>query len=87
MRNASILLSVGLPLTQFGAEKQDFINYLSRDRDISFRYDKHKYNIHISRVSVFPQCYAAMADRIQSLPERAVIVDIGTLTRRSAFEG
>lgn len=80
MRNANILLSVGLPLTQFGAEKQGFIDYLSHNRDIAFKFDKKKYNVHISRVSVYPQCYAAVADRIRTLPERVTIVDIGSWT-------
>ncbi len=80
MRSANVLLSVGLPLTQFGAEKQAFIDYLSRSKDVTFRYDKNKYSIHISRVSVYPQCYAAVVDRIRTLPERVVIVDIGSWT-------
>ena len=80
IRNSNVLLSVGLPLTRFGAEKQDFINYLTRDKDVTFRFEKEKYNIRIARVSVFPQCYAAVADRIKMLPERSVIVDIGSWT-------
>lgn len=80
MRNTNVLLSVGLPLTRFGAEKQDFIDYLARKREVSFQFEKEKYHINIARVSVFPQCYAAIADRIKTLPERAVIVDIGSWT-------
>lgn len=80
MRNSTVLLSVGLPLTRFGAEKQDFIKYLARKKDVTFRFEKEKYHIRIARVSVFPQCYAAVADRIKTLPERAVIVDIGSWT-------
>ena len=80
MRNSNILLSVGLPLTRFGAEKQDFIKYLARNKDVIFRFEKEKYHIRIARVSVFPQCYAAVADCIRTLPERAVIVDIGSWT-------
>ena len=80
MRNSNILLSVGLPLTRFGAEKQDFIKYLARNKDVLFRFEKEKYHIRIARVSVFPQCYAAVADCIRTLPERAVIVDIGSWT-------
>lgn len=80
MRNTNVLLSVGLPLTRFGAEKQDFIDYLAREREVSFRFEKENYRINIVRVSVFPQCYAAVADRLKALPERAVIVDIGSWT-------
>ncbi len=80
MRNANVFLSVGLPLTRFGAEKQGFIKYLSGKKEAAFRYEREKYSIRIIRVSVFPQCYAAVADRIRSFPERAVIVDIGSWT-------
>lgn len=80
MKKGNILLSVGLPLTRFGAEKQDFIRYLARDREVSFRFEQEKYCIRIARVSVFPQCYAAVADCIRTLPKRAVIVDIGSWT-------
>ncbi len=38
MRNADVLLSVGLPLTRFGAEKQDFIDYLSKKKEVGFGY-------------------------------------------------
>lgn len=80
MRNANILLSVGLPLTRFGAEKQDFIDYLSRNKEVTFRFDNEQYRINLARVSVFPQCYAAVADRMKTLPKRVVVVDIGSWT-------
>lgn len=80
MRNANVLLSVGLPLTRFGAEKQDFIDYLSRNKEVTFRFDNEQYRMNIARVSVFPQCYAAVADRMKTLPKRVVVVDIGSWT-------
>ncbi|MEH2959842.1 ParM/StbA family protein [Candidatus Merdisoma sp. JLR.KK006] len=80
MRNANVLLSVGLPLTRFGAEKQDFISYLARDKEVAFRFEKGQYQMKIARVSVFPQCYAAVADRLKALPNRVVVVDIGSWT-------
>lgn len=80
MRNANVLLSVGLPLTRFGAEKQDFISYLAREKEVAFRFEKEQYQMKIARVSVFPQCYAAVADRLKALPKRVVVVDIGSWT-------
>jgi len=79
-READVLLSVGLPLTRFGAEKQEFISYLSRNKEVTFRFEKKRYKAKIARVSVFPQCYAAVADRIAVLPARVVVVDIGSWT-------
>lgn len=80
MRKSNVLLSVGLPLTRFGAEKQAFMDYLKREKDVVFRFEREKYHMRIARVSVFPQCYAAVADRIKTMPDRAVIVDIGSWT-------
>lgn len=80
MRNANILLSGGLPLTRFGAEKQDFMNYLARAKDVTFRFEQEQYKIHLVRISVFPQCYAAVAERLKALPQRIVVVDIGSWT-------
>ncbi len=34
----------------------------------------------IARVSVFPQCFAAVAERLKGLPESVVVVDIGSWT-------
>lgn len=79
-RNADILLAVGLPLTRFGAEKQDFIEYLSKRKEVSFLFEKEKYTARIVRVSVFPQCYAAVVEQLKALPQRVVVVDIGSWT-------
>ena len=80
MKEADILLAVGLPLTRFGAEKQDFIDYLSREKEVSFFFEKERYTVRVARVSVFPQCYAAVAEQLKTLPERVVVVDIGSWT-------
>lgn len=79
-RNARVLLAAGLPLTRFGEEKDSFIRYLLRDREITFRYNKIKYHVVLERVSVYPQCYAAVADRMQKFDNKVLVVDIGSWT-------
>lgn len=79
-RTATVFLAVGLPLTRFGAEKQDFIDYLYRKKAVVFRYDQIEYHIQIAKVAVFPQCYAAVADKIATFPKKVLIVDIGSWT-------
>lgn len=78
--NADVFLSVGLPLTRFGAEKEAFIWYLTKNKAIDFKFEGKKYHINIERVSVFPQCYAAVIEQIRFLPEKVIIVDIGSWT-------
>ncbi|MHB8129036.1 MAG: ParM/StbA family protein [Mobilitalea sp.] len=79
-RRANILLSVGLPLTRFGIEKKGFIDYLMKKKELSFKFENVRYSVCIERVSVFPQCYAAVADRLGSFKREVVIVDIGSWT-------
>lgn len=80
LRRANIFLSVGLPLTRFGAEKKDFIDYLMKRKEISFKFENIRYSVCIERVSVFPQCYAAVADRLGSFRREVLVVDIGSWT-------
>jgi plasmid segregation protein ParM len=79
-RRANVFLSIGLPLTRFGVEKKGFINYLMKKKELSFNFENVRYSILIKRVSVFPQCYAVVADRLGSFKRVVVIVDIGSWT-------
>ena len=42
LAEAKVFLAVGLPLTRFGAEKNDFIKYLTKNKRVSFKYEKGK---------------------------------------------
>ena len=79
-QKASVLLAVGLPLTRFGEEKDEFIQYLSQNREVKFRYEKRDYHVVIEKVSVYPQCYGAVAEKIHTFPARQLVVDIGSWT-------
>lgn len=72
-RTANVFLSVGLPLSKYGAEKQEFISYLSKNKEISFKYEGTKYNVRIVKVAVFPQCYAAVADKLSERKREQLI--------------
>ena len=78
--DANVYLAVGLPLTRFGEEKQAFIDYLKKDKEVTFKYAEKEYHITIEKVSVFPQCYAAVADMIPTFARKAVVIDIGSWT-------
>ena len=79
-RSANVYLAVGLPLTRFGAEKQEFIDYLLKQKAVHFKYEQKTYDIKIVKVSVFPQCYSAVVDRIPSYTKKVLVVDIGSWT-------
>ena len=80
LTEANVYLAVGLPLTRFGEEKKEFIDYLSREREVTFKYAEKEFQIIIEKVSVFPQCYAAVADMISTFARKVVVIDIGSWT-------
>ena len=80
VQKAGVFLAVGLPLTRFGEEKDDFIKYLSQNKGVTFKYEKRNYHITIERISVYPQCYGAVADRLYLFPQKQLVVDIGSWT-------
>jgi len=77
---ARVFLAVGLPLTRFGAEKRDFIKYLLEEKDVIFSFEQVNYHIIIENMAVFPQCYAAVADRLSTFAKKTLVVDIGSWT-------
>lgn len=79
-QSADVILAVGLPFSRFGQEKQEFRDYLQRKGEIGFQYSGKDYRICIKDVMVFPQCYAAIADRMRMYGAESLIVDIGSKT-------
>lgn len=79
---ADVHLAAGLPLTSFGRDKKAFRDYLCRDgKPVSFRFECLDYTITISKVSLYPQGYAAVLTQSGLLNEPSVIVaDIGGWT-------
>lgn len=80
LNDAKVFLAAGLPLTRFGAEKNDFIKYLTKNKRVSFKFENEPYHIEIVDVAVFPQCYAAVVDKIPAMAKKTLIVDIGSWT-------
>jgi plasmid segregation protein ParM len=77
---ADVILAVGLPFSRFGKEKEDFYNYLLREENIQFSYCGREYAIQMLDVYIFPQCYAAIADKLREYGRENLIVDIGSKT-------
>lgn len=77
LNDAKVFLAAGLPLTRFGAEKNDFIKYLTKNKRVSFKFENEPYHIEIVDVAVFPQCYAAVVDKIPAMAKKTPIVFVG----------
>ena len=80
VKPGNVVLAVGLPIGRYAAEKKEFINYLSRDKYVRFRFEKLMYNITIQKVLVYPQCYAAVVSRLPEMTGLTYIVDVGSWT-------
>lgn len=77
---ANVILAVGLPLTRFGAEKEEFLKYLRRKRQMIFSYEGKKYDVTLEDIKIYPQCYAAVIEHISEYAKNQLIVDIGSWT-------
>lgn len=78
-----IVLAAGLPLANFGREKQNFRQYLFRkEQPLCFQYEDIRYELQIEDVKLFPQGYSALAlhpEYIKDEPS-VLLVDIGGWT-------
>ena len=80
LTTAKILLAVGLPLTWFVKQQATYREYLLRNRKLSFNFRGTDYQIEIADVMVFPQGYAAIAERINDFRDVNICADIGNGT-------
>lgn len=79
--DAHVVLGVGLPLKQFATARKAFVKYLKRgSQPVRFRYEDVAYSFTIENVLAFPQCYAAVADRLGNMSGEYLIVDVGSWT-------
>lgn len=77
---ANVHIAAGLPLTWVSAQKENFRNYLLRNENVVFVYNKQTYVIHITSCSIHPQGYAGVVDRLREMDGVNMVADIGNGT-------
>lgn len=77
---ATIVIGAGLPATRYGAEKKEFAEYLSRNKDVTFKFEGEEYKIKLEKVALFPQGYAAAVEDLPYLGSKVIVVDVGSWT-------
>lgn len=85
VRNAEIMLAVGLPFSDFGREKKALMEYYNRVPVMQYEYEGICYHIIIRQVLVYPQCYSAIASRLCNMAGDYLVVDIGSKTTDVVF--
>lgn len=78
--SANVFLAAGLPLTWVGSQKQTFQEYLLQKEEVEFTFRNRDYHIRIVGAEVFPQGFAAIAERIGEFGGNHMLCDIGNGT-------
>lgn len=77
---ADVHIAAGLPLTWVKNQRESFRKYLMKNPDVTFRYKKNFYKIHIAGCSVYPQGYAAVIGKLGEMNGVNMLADIGNGT-------
>lgn len=77
---ANVHLAVGLPLMWYSEQRDRFSEYMLQNENVVFIYNGKQYSVHIEGVSVYPQGYCAVYDRLKDMSGVNMIADIGNGT-------
>lgn len=80
LSGANVTLATGLPQRWYERQKNDFQKYLSKNKEIHFKYQGKTFHVWIDNVNVYTQGYAAFmtSDKIMDYISReCCVVDIG----------
>ena len=80
LTSAKVYLAVGLPLSWVTTQSKAFRDYLLKNESADFTYRDIDYHIEFAGCEVFPQGFAAVADRLKDFPGHHVLCDIGNGT-------
>ena len=85
LTSGRIRIAAGLPLTWVSGQRDDFKNYLLQNRSVEFSFRNTNYSIEVVGVDVFPQGFAAVADRLSDFKGVNMLCDIGNGTMNIMF--
>ena len=85
LTTGKIRIAAGLPLTWVSGQRDDFKNYLLQNQSVEFSFRNTNYSIEVVGVDVFPQGFAAVADRLSDFKGVNMLCDIGNGTMNIMF--
>lgn len=77
---ARVHLAAGLPLTWVGEQKEAFREYLLQNDTVDFTFRGKQFHVEFTEADVFPQGFAAVADRLREFKGINMLADIGNGT-------
>lgn len=77
---ATVFIAAGLPLTWVSEQKAEFKKYLLQHNEVSFTFRNTEYHIKIERAEIYPQGFAAVAERLGDFKGVNMLCDIGNGT-------
>ena len=80
LTDARVYLAVGLPLSWVTTQSAAFRDYLLKYDSADFTYRDIEYHVEFAGCEVFPQGFAAVADRLRDFPGHHMLCDIGNGT-------
>ena len=77
---ASVFIAAGLPLTWVSEQKAEFKKYLLQHSEVAFTFRNTEYRIKIAGAEIYPQGFAAVAERLGDFKGVNMLCDIGNGT-------
>ena len=78
--DAAVFIAAGLPLTWVSEQKAEFKKYLLQHGEVSYTFRKVDYHIQIVGAEVYPQGFAAVAEKLGDFKGVNMLCDIGNGT-------
>lgn len=78
--SANVHIAAGLPLTWVSEQKAKFKNYLLRNGNVTFVFRNVEYSVRIVGADIFPQGFAAVAEKLNQFTGVSMLCDIGNGT-------
>lgn len=83
--SGKVRIAAGLPLTWVSGQRSGFREYLMQNKTIDYSFRGVSYHIEIVGVDIFPQGFAAVADRLSEFTGVNMLCDIGNGTMNIMF--
>jgi plasmid segregation protein ParM len=85
LTTGKVRIAAGLPLTWVSGQRTEFREYLMQNRELGFTFRGTDYHVELVGVDIFPQGFAAVADKLSEFKGVNMLCDIGNGTMNIMF--